>query len=245
LVTGFLFSGTDWFIIPALIGFLLPIFIAGGLFFNAKPSRFSQRSVTPISQVNKSKVSKPNLTPPSLLSDPDIRPLEPLINKYERIYDIKVDDPYGKLPEWASIKKALDDVIFLNFQSISYFMENEVYINSIEKRNFFEHIVKEITTLASSCAWMIGKEWDEKNPNLKAILRNKQTVEISDVPFDAMQLLANAAYFPYFLFANIFTAYYDGAYGKNVRHQKNGHLTDTYQGMMKGMLACFLMGMKS
>lgn len=242
---GSIFAAKDWYIVSAMVGFFIPIFISGKLFFAAKPSTKSPAPVLSKAKVDISKVSKPNITPPLILSDPDIKPLEPLIDKYEPILNKTMNGPFGKLPEWTSIRKALNDVIFLNFQTISYYMDNEVYGNNSEKKNSLEQQVKTVTTLASSCAWMVGKEWGEKDPNLKGKLHNKEAIGINDVPFDAMQLLANAVYFPYFLFAVIFTEYYDSTYGQNVRHQKNGHLVDTYQSMMKGMLACFLMGVKS
>lgn len=52
---------------------------------------------------------------------------------------------------------------------------------------------------------MIGKEWGKKDVELRARLRNKETIDINDIPFDAMQLLAKAIYLPYFLFASVFT----------------------------------------
>lgn len=142
-------------------------------------------------------------------------------------------------------QKGLDDVIFLNFETISFYMENELYQHSLENKRKMEQHVKTATTYAASCAWMVGKEWAIKDLGLRNKLRTKDRIGTGDVPADALELLTKAVYFPYWLFAGTFSDYYDSSYGRRVRHQRNGHLKDTYQGLVNGMLMCFLAGVKS
>jgi hypothetical protein len=240
-----LFINTDGYYPAGLIAFFTPILIAYLLFFKSKPSRNTSKPLSPQNDVKLSQISKPKITPPSSLPDPDLTLLNPLIIKYEPVLDKMMGDLGGKPLEWIEIKRGLDDVILLNYKSISHYMDKEVYRHSIEKKQNWEEQINTATTLATTCAWMIGKEWGQKDFGLRTKLCNKKTIDITDIPFDAMQLLATAVYMPYFLFAGGFTEYYNSAYGKNVRNQKEGHFADIYQGMMRGVLACFLMGVKS
>lgn len=50
---------------------------------------------------------KPNVAPPSGLPDPDLSALDTIIEKYEPLLNKMIDDPFGTIPEWGKIKKAL------------------------------------------------------------------------------------------------------------------------------------------
>jgi hypothetical protein len=240
-----LFAGSPWSVITALVGFCIPILIAGRLFFLAKPSTKSELPRPPSPEEYITRVVQPDIPVPSIDSKPDIKPLDLLIEKLKPILKWYMKHPDTKPPEWLAVKRSLDDVILMNYETILPYMEKVVYQNSREKRNRFEEQVKGYTNLASSCAWMLGKEWAEKDPAIKASLIHKETVKIGDIPAAALKLLENAAYFPYFLFAYIFTGYYASEDGKDSRYQMTRHLADTYQGMLKGMLIGFLMGLGS
>lgn len=258
VVTGYWFSqiAGSWFPdgdshgFALVIGFILPILIGNWLFLDPKPSKSPppapKNAVSHgVSSINLLKIPKPQITPPSELSEPDISSLEPLIKKYEPTLNQIMSNPYGKPPEWLSIKTHLDDVFLLNFQTISFYMESEVYKGNSQERKWWEEQIKTTTATLVSCSWMIGKEWGKKDIDLRARLRNKETIDINDIPFDAMQLLAKAIYIPYFLFASVFTEYYNSEHGKKLSHQKDGHLKDTYQSIAKVAVACFLIGVKS
>jgi len=248
-ITGNWFPDGDLHGFALIIGFILPIIIAKGLFLDAKPSKnpSTPNNEVPsgVSSINLLKIPKPQITPPSELSEPDVSLLEPLIKKYEPVLNQIMSNPHGKPPEWLSIKTHLDDMFLLNFQTISFYLESEVYKGNPKERKFWEEQIKTTTTMLASCSWMIGKEWSKKDSDLRARLRNKQIIDINDIPFDAMQLLAKAIYVPYFLFASVFTEYYNSKHGKKLSHQKDGHLKDTYQSIAKVAVACFLIGVKS
>jgi hypothetical protein len=186
---------------------------------------------------------KPKVAPPASLDEPDTDALSPLIEKYESLLDSTLDSFIS--PAWVKYKKAFDDVIFLNFQSISAFMDNEVYMGEPTRKQELEKNIKTATTYAASCGWIVGREWATNFPVLHARLKAKSRIGTDDIPSDAMVLLQTAGYLPYYLFALIFTDYYDSDYGQRTRHQKDAHLKDTYQSIMNGTIMCFLEGVKS
>jgi|GEM_PF-2382723 len=249
-IVGNWFPDSDLHGLALVVGFILPILIGNWLFLEPKPSKnlspaFKNEASSRASNINLLKIPKPQITPPSELSEPDISLLEPLIKKYEPTLNQIMSNPYGKSPEWLSIKTHLDDLFQLNFQTISFYMESEVYKGNFQERKWWEEQIKTTTTMLTSCSWMIGKEWSKKDVGLQARLRNKETIGINDIPFDAMQSLAKAIYVPYFLFASVFIEYYNSEYGKKLSHQKDGHLKDIYQSIAKVAIACFLIGIKS
>ena len=241
---GTLFAGKSWPIVIALIWFLAPILLAAALFFLVKPSSSPAPGVALTPEKYISRVVKPHIPPPPILSKPDTKPLQPLIEKLKPVLQWFMNHPDNP-PEWLPVKQSFDDVLFLNYETISPYMEKEVYKNSPERRTVFEKQVRNYTSMASSFAWMLGKEWGQKDPVLKTELLNKETVKIKDIPVAALKLLENAVYFPYYVFAGVFTRYYDSPEGKDARYQKDRHMADTYQGMLKGMLIGFLIGISS
>ncbi len=107
-----LFTDEGWKFVAGIFGFLIPFVISFRIFFDAKPSKNIARPIQPKTSINIANIGKPNILPPTSLSEPDLQPLEPLIHKYEPILNKFLNDPYGKPPEWMLIKKAMDDVIF-------------------------------------------------------------------------------------------------------------------------------------
>jgi len=185
---------------------------------------------------------KPNIEPPSSLPEPERGDLDPIIEKYKPLIDSQFDPPWRPLPGWVQFKKAMDDVLFLNFKSISNYMENEVY-KRISKQEF-EATVKDASTAAASCGWMIGREWAIRDLDLHSSLGPKNYLSVDDIPADALKLLLKAAYFPYWLFASIFTEYYKSSFGERTRDQKDAHLKDTYQSLVEGVFLSFLEGVR-
>jgi hypothetical protein len=241
---GTLFGGKVWPIIIALIWFLAPILLTIGVYFLSKlfTNPTPRAALTPENYI--SRVVKPHIPPPPLLSKPDIKPLQPLIEKLKPVLNWFLDHPENP-PEWLPVKQSFDDVLFLNYETIRPYMEKEVYKSSPDRRTAFEKQVRNYTSMASSYAWMLGKEWGQKDPAIKTELLNKEKVKIKDIPVAALKLLENAVYFPYYVFAGVFTRYYDSPEGKDSAYQKDRHMADTYQGMLKGMLIGFLMGISS
>lgn len=268
-IVGSVFNEKEWLPIAVVLCSLLPILISGKLFYEAKPSTNPRKRVKPISNESTnpnwpgsnskdtqyingsgieyeiSRIPKPNISPPLILSVPDVKSLEPVMVKYESILNKILDERKGLPPTWVKVKLALDDSIFLNYKTISHFMNIEVYENNIDKKRELEDLVKAYTFYAASYAWIVGKEMNERDPKLKQRFNDINSFRVEEIPSDALELLKNAAYLPYYFFAIVFTDYYDSEYGMKVRYQKLGHLVDTYQGIMKGMVACFLDGLKS
>lgn len=187
---------------------------------------------------------KPRIAPPSELNEPDLDALDPIISKQKPFFDKFISSNSQELQNWVKYKKAMDDLIFLNFMSISHFMDM-LYMNKKVHKLDLEEIIKTSTTYAASCGWMIGREWANNNYNLLAKLINKSFINSDDVPSDAMILLYKATNLPYWHFAVIFTEYYDSPYGQRTRPQKDSHFKDTYQSLLIGVLVCFLDGVKS
>jgi len=185
---------------------------------------------------------KPDIEPPSSLPEPERGDLDPIITKYTPLIDSMFNPSWRPLPSWVQFKKAMDDLLFLNFRSISNYMENEWY-KRIGKQEF-EVTLKETTTAAASCGWMVGYEWATHDLNLHFNLGPKIYLSVDDIPIDALKLLLKAAYFPYYFFASIFTDYYKSSYGQRTRDQKDAHLKDTYQSLLEGVFMCFLEGVR-
>jgi hypothetical protein len=82
-------------------------------------------------------------------------------------------------------------------------------------------------------------------PHLARRFLNKETINLNDIPHDDLHLLLKAAYLPYSVFAIIFSAYYESPIGRITKHKAEGHFGDTYESIMKGIMACFLEGIQS
>lgn len=246
----------NWFPKPesygfaVVIGFLLPLFISKWVFLDPNPPK-NEIQESRNEMINKDKnidllnIPKPQITPPSDLLKPDLSLLKPLIDRYTPIVKQLMQGRDRTIMECLSIKSHVDDVFFANFQSISFFMEKEVYQGSSQERKWFEERIDTATTALAIYSWMIGKEWGIKDKNLRARLHEETTIDANEIPFDAMVLLTKAINIPYYIFAVIFTDYYESGYGERLHNQKDGHLKDTYQSFTKAAIACFLIGIKS
>ena len=124
-------------------------------------------------------------------------------------------------------------------------MKNEVYENNSDMVKKVNELIKTNNYIAASSAWFAGREWGSKSQSLRVRLSGSDKIGINDIPTDALKLLFHSVYYAYYWFAVTFSEYYDSKYATNVRFQKEGHLKDTYQGMMKGILACFIDGIRS
>jgi len=183
--------------------------------------------------------TKPKVAPPSDFKSPDLELFRPLLNKYESILQT------GALSGCARYKEAIDDVILMNFGTISYFMNDVVYKNNNENKRKIEDALKVASSNATTLAWVIGKEWASKDPSFRERLKGKSRISTDDIPADAMELLGKAVNFPFSIFAKIMSDYYNSNYGRGTRYQKDAHLKDTYQGLISGMLMIFLYGVQS
>jgi len=175
-----------------------------------------------------------------ILEDPDLDTLEPLIIKYRDNFLNRFD--FSKPPEWYKYKKAIDDVIIRNFDSISFFMNNKIYKNKKSNQEKLLENVKTASMYATSCGWMIGYDCCIRDGLLKSRLASRVNIQKGDIPKDAMNLLQIAAYNPYWIFATMFIQYYESSYASLVRSQKDFHLRDTYNGILTGVMMCFLYG---
>ena len=229
LASDFFAPNNDWYGIALAGGFILPIALSIHFFLEAKPSKKHPQRIRPGSRKNSvsnllSKASKPTITPPPSLDKPDLDLLEPIIQKYQPHLNRIMGG--NTIPEWLYVKKTFDDLIFLNLQTISHFMDNEVYEHDNRKKKGLEEQIKTATTMSVSCAWMIGKEWSRKDSSLRQNLRNKNRIELKDVPKDALFLLEKAILPPYSVVSIFFNEYYNSSYGKHLSYQQEGHLTD-------------------
>jgi len=259
----------EWGIFAAVICTFIPIAACIKLFLEARPSNkrkknFSHNSINSaptnrprtrnssshmdmslINRIDISRIPKPEVFPPETLENPDLEPFNYLIDKYQPLATKILSDRKGELPVWCEVKLALDDTVFANFNSISHFMKYEVCENDSDMIKKANELIKTNNYIAASSAWFVGKEWGSKYPSLRARLSESDKIGINDIPTDALNLLFHSVNFTYYWFAVTFSEYYDSKFGTSVRFQKEGHLKDTYQGMMKGILACFIDGVRS
>ena len=138
----------------------------------------------------------------------------------------------------------MDDVFLLELMGISFFFENVLCQRSEKKKDLIYERIGLSSDFAASSGWIIGREWANKYPKLYNTLKDKNSIEINDIPTDALILLKDASYYIYSLFFEIFTMYYESNYGQPTRQQKYAHLKATYQSFMKGIFTCFLSGIK-
>lgn len=188
---------------------------------------------------------KPNVTPPSTNIELDLTELNILINKYEYLIEKSIDSFADEPAFWGKIKLAFDDLLLMNLDSISYYLTNEGSDGDPFIKNKLAERIKTMTTYSAFSGWIIGKEWAKKDRNLYKYLNKKTIIEITDVPTDAMSLLYKAVNFPYNGFTIIFDGYYKSSIGNKKKHQQQSHYKDTYQSLVKGILLCFLDGVKS
>jgi hypothetical protein len=201
-------------------------------------------------KVNIHKIKKPNIVPPVTLSELDdggFMSFEVLGEKYEREMYSMFDafEWKGEKAVWMTVRRSIIDAIFLNFQTISHYMNDMIYNNISGGKNGFEDGIRTAVTASTFGSWCVGKEFIKNKPSIATKFLNKDTIDINDIPFEETQMLIKAVYLSYCVFADLFSDYYDSEYGKRVKYQKEGHFTDTYQSMMKGILACFLEGIQS
>ncbi len=198
-------------------------------------------------KININKIEKPNINPLYLSTEPCDRDMEiiyKLQGRYTTVLERMAKDQLkGKESIWYPIRQSILDYELLNFQSFSYYMENEVYKN--KKRDEFEHDLKITIDDAVFTAYLVGKDFKNNNPYLTDKYIYKDSIEINDIPNEEIKLLEISTWMAYYLFGLITSDYYDSNYGKKLKHLKEGHLTDAYCGIMKGMLACFLEGIQS
>lgn len=268
-VVGNMLSEFEWGVFVAFVCAIAPILLTAHFFLEAKPSKIPEETKTrslenfafniapnrtseiprnkeqKFLDVDISRIPKPIISPPSVIVAPEIEFVDGLLGKYWTIINEHLDNKNNREPVIFKVKLAIDNVILVNFKSIDYFMKNEVYDNSIEKEEELIELIKRYNTLATAYAWIIGYEWGQNYSRLKLHLEETEIINIEDIPADTLQKLIDATYYAYYLFALVFNEYYESIYGKNVRYQKEGHLEDIYQGMMKGILACFIDGVRA
>lgn len=182
---------------------------------------------------------KPNVEPPPGLPDPEFDAFNDLIKKYQNEYEINLFA--DNLSDVVRIKEAMDDVFDIEFTGIRNFLRSTKTSDQMAEIARFRNM---FTSIATSASWMIGRESASKDALLKTRLEHKRNIDIDDVPNDAMMLLTKAVYLPYWLFASVMSDFYDSRYGARNRYQKEAHLKSTYQSFMKGVLMCFLAGVK-
>jgi hypothetical protein len=203
-----------------------------------------------MSKVNIYKIKKPNIEPPVTLSVQNIEDVTGIFNSlYEKyrtdMHSLIEMKGKGYDVAFITVFRSIVDMILLEYESISLYMNNIFYKKSGGNKNQHEETIKRGAYTATSSAWLIGKEFINRDPYIATQFSNSDTIEIQEIPYGEFQLLLKAVYVIYYPFAVIFTDYYNSKYGHRMRFQKEGHFRDTYQSMMKGMLACFLEGIQS
>lgn len=188
-------------------------------------------------------MNKPNIVPPDIREEPEYEAIDKAFAKYEPFMDrlIAIREP----SEGLKYRRALIDMFELNFNSISNYVDEFLYnFEYIRKQKTSDAIKSSCTTTAFG-SWLIGREWALSDPKRIDNFRFKTKIGIEDVPMDIFTKLLKTVYVPYYLFALIFTEYYESEYGRRTRRQKDGHLKDTYQSIVKASLMCFLDGVKN
>jgi hypothetical protein len=188
--------------------------------------------------------TKPDVTPPSNTLEPNFPELDKLTDKYMH-YLNNMMDYYDELPEFGRIKLAMDDVLLLNLKSINYFLETQYFTADPYHRHKVEEHLKTYTMYNCFCGWVIGREWAKKDSQLFNKLGHKKKINLNEIPSDAMMLLHNSTYYPYWIFTSIFDDYYKSNIGKRGSNQKEAHYKDTYRSLLNGTIMCFLDGIKS
>jgi hypothetical protein len=198
-----------------------------------------------MSRVNIHKIKKPHIGAPALspgLDDDCRETISQLTDKYEReIRSMMNAIEKGEESLIIIVRQSIIDVITLNFQSISNFIKITYTLTK-------EEIDSPISMTASEAtfgAWCVGKDFMRTKPHLASRFLNKETIDLNDIPHDEQYLLIKAAYLPYSVFAIIFSQYYKSPIGRITKHQEEGHFGDTYESIMKGVMACFLDGIQS
>ena len=80
-----IFANSDWSVLATIIGFFVPIWIAQKLFFDAKPTSSPSIPIRQQSSVNLANVTRPNISAPSLLDEPFVHELDPLVGVYAEL----------------------------------------------------------------------------------------------------------------------------------------------------------------
>lgn len=186
---------------------------------------------------------KPKVEPIIPKNEPDFRELESLILKHKAAAIQYENRKIGNLESWGRIREAYNDVFSINLQSISMYMQ--YFCDTQQKKDALEERIYLNNTFAAYSSWIVGREWGFRYPDLVARFRDKTVIIAGEVPADAMEMLNKSLYDSYSLFSQIFGFYYDSEIGRPVRFQKENHLKDTYQSMLRGSLICFLSGVKS
>ncbi len=184
------------------------------------------------------------IIPPPIIDDPDLVTLDPIVQKYRSIINNNINLQNAKEPEWVCFKKALDDVFEFNFESIFFYLEKEVFFGESIKKKEFEDHYKTATTYATSCCWMIGREFSKMDRALQEDLKINKQITINNIPKRAIELIKIAAYFPYWYFANVFSEYYESPYTMH-KNQKESHLANTYKVIINCLIKCFYEGVIS
>jgi hypothetical protein len=186
--------------------------------------------------------NKPKVAPPSELYEPDLSEFEELSCKYEYMLSEQLNTLQPEKIVWLKYREAIIDMLLLNFDTISYFMDSVIYPR-VSKGDLDERIRIQSTS-ATATAWAIGFEYGKVNSLQRSKLIKKKSLDTDDIPSDIMVQLNKLACSVFYIFALVFTEYYDSRFGIRTRHQKEGHIKDTYQGIMKGIMMCFLDGLK-
>jgi len=193
---------------------------------------------------------KPDVDPPKGLDDPnfpeqDFSELYHLLEKHEeearRFANIEV----GGIKSWAETREHIKNVVEIQLAAISNFLDRHFYEGDQTRRNLYKTRIHQYSNLAASGGWVIGREWGERDPGLREKLSAMKSIEIELLPADAVKLLHLAVFEIYSIFYFPHKFYYESTYGRRTRKQREPHMRDTYQSMMKGALICFLSGIKT
>ncbi len=194
--------------------------------------------------------NKPDIDPPMGLDDPDFpeqdyTELYLLLEKHDEDARRLANAEIGGIKSWVEMREHIKNVVTIQLGAISKFLERHFYEGDQARKDLYKTRIHQYSNLAASGGWVIGREWGERDLGLREKLRNRKTVNIQSLPDDAVRLLHLTLFEIYSIFYFPHKFYYESPYGRRTRKQREPHMRDTYQSMMKGVLICFLSGIKS
>lgn len=194
--------------------------------------------------------NKPDIDPPKGLDNPDFpeqdfTELYHLLEKHEGEARRLANTEIRGTKSWAEIREHIKNIVDIQLAAISNFLERHFYEGDQTRKNLYKTRIHQYSNLAASGGWVIGREWGERDPGLREALSEKKTLDIELLPDGAVKLLRLAVFEIYSIFYFPHKFYYESRYGRRTRKQREPHMRDTYQSMMKGVLICFHSGIKS
>ena len=156
--------------------------------------------------------SKPNIDPPHDLDEPDFSELMELIEKHEEVASRLANTEIGGSKSWVEIREHIKRIVNIQLSAIANFLDRHFYLNDQEKVELYQTRIHQYSNFAASAGWVIGREWGFKDPILREKLEKAKTVELTDLPEKAIDLLRLAIFDIYSVFYFPHKFYYESRY---------------------------------